>query len=66
MKAYRHTNDTVTMFRPDMNMKRMNNSAGRLALPVSRSSGTNILADEILYRLLVAMPSLNALGNSSH
>jgi branched-subunit amino acid aminotransferase/4-amino-4-deoxychorismate lyase len=35
MKAYRHTDGTVTMFRPDMNMKRMNISAQRLALPVS-------------------------------
>jgi len=33
MKAYRHEDGTVTMFRPDMNMKRMNNSAKRLALP---------------------------------
>jgi branched-chain amino acid aminotransferase len=34
MKAYRHEDGTVTMFRPDMNMKRMNISAQRLALPV--------------------------------
>jgi branched-chain amino acid aminotransferase len=34
MKAYRDTNGKVTMFRPDMNMKRMNNSAQRIALPV--------------------------------
>ncbi|KAG2153306.1 aminotransferase [Suillus clintonianus] len=33
MKAYRHTDGTVTMFRPDMNMKRMNTSARRLVLP---------------------------------
>jgi len=33
MKAYRHEDGTVTMFRPDMNMKRMNSSAKRLALP---------------------------------
>ncbi|OAX33734.1 branched-chain amino acid aminotransferase II [Rhizopogon vinicolor AM-OR11-026] len=33
MKAYRHEDGTVTMFRPDMNMKRMNSSAQRLALP---------------------------------
>ncbi|KAH7912565.1 aminotransferase [Hygrophoropsis aurantiaca] len=33
LKAYRHTDGTVTMFRPDMNMKRMNTSAQRLALP---------------------------------
>lgn len=35
MKAYRHDNGTVTIFRPDMNMKRMNRSAKRIALPVS-------------------------------
>ncbi|KAL1682015.1 aminotransferase [Schizophyllum commune] len=33
MKAYRDDNGKVTLFRPDMNMKRMNNSAQRLALP---------------------------------
>jgi branched-chain amino acid aminotransferase len=34
MKAYRQPNGKVTLFRPDMNMKRMNNSAHRIALPV--------------------------------
>lgn len=33
MKAYRHDNGKVTLFRPDMNMKRMNTSAARIALP---------------------------------
>ncbi|KAL0575032.1 branched-chain-amino-acid transaminase bat2 [Marasmius crinis-equi] len=33
MKAYRDDNGKVTLFRPDMNMKRMNNSAKRIALP---------------------------------
>lgn len=42
MKAYRHTDGTVTMFRPDMNMKRMNISANRLALPVSRFPATDL------------------------
>jgi len=41
MKAYRHPDGTVTMFRPDMNMKRMNISAKRLALPVSRFPDTD-------------------------
>src|SRR5262245_1338647 len=36
MKAYRDENGKVTLFRPDMNMKRMNNSATRIALPVRR------------------------------
>ncbi|KIJ68758.1 hypothetical protein HYDPIDRAFT_147313 [Hydnomerulius pinastri MD-312] len=39
MKAYRHADGTVTMFRPDMNMKRMNNSAQRLALPTFNGDG---------------------------
>ncbi|KAG6891431.1 hypothetical protein C0992_007210 [Termitomyces sp. T32_za158] len=33
MKAYRQEDGKVTLFRPDMNMKRMNNSAQRIALP---------------------------------
>ncbi|KAG9094351.1 hypothetical protein FS749_012636 [Ceratobasidium sp. UAMH 11750] len=33
MKAYRDEHGKVTLFRPDMNMKRMNKSAARLALP---------------------------------
>ncbi|KAG6902821.1 hypothetical protein C0995_011308 [Termitomyces sp. Mi166 len=33
MKAYRQEDGKVTLFRPDMNMKRMNNSALRIALP---------------------------------
>ena len=38
MKAYRENDKRVTLFRPDMNMKRMNNSAQRLALPVSHEA----------------------------
>ena len=38
MKAYRDQNGKVTLFRPDMNMKRMVTSAKRLALPVSLHS----------------------------
>ncbi|KAF8307531.1 branched-chain amino acid aminotransferase II [Clavulina sp. PMI_390] len=33
LKAYRDENGKVTLFRPDMNMKRMNKSAERIALP---------------------------------
>ncbi|KAF8320591.1 branched-chain amino acid aminotransferase II [Cantharellus anzutake] len=33
MKAYRNGTDRVSLFRPDMNMKRMNKSASRAALP---------------------------------
>lgn len=66
MKAYRRKDGTVTMFRPDMNMKRMNSSARRLALPVSRFPDSHPLVDEIPSRLSMAIPSLNALGNSFH
>lgn len=33
MKAYRTEDDKITLFRPDMNMKRMNKSASRICLP---------------------------------
>ncbi|OSX67729.1 hypothetical protein POSPLADRAFT_1064245 [Postia placenta MAD-698-R-SB12] len=33
LKAYRDEKGRVTLFRPDMNMKRMNSSAARVALP---------------------------------
>ncbi|CCF58598.1 hypothetical protein KAFR_0E04480 [Kazachstania africana CBS 2517] len=33
MKAYRTEDNKITMFRPDMNMKRMNKSAARICLP---------------------------------
>jgi len=35
MKAYKDKKGKVRIFRPDMNMKRMNTSADRVALPVS-------------------------------
>lgn len=35
MKAYKDVEGRVRLFRPDMNMKRMNTSAERMALPVS-------------------------------
>jgi len=34
MKAYRKDDGKVLLFRPDMNMRRMNTSAQRIALPV--------------------------------
>ncbi|EJD55497.1 branched-chain amino acid aminotransferase II [Auricularia subglabra TFB-10046 SS5] len=33
MKAYKNAEGKITLFRPDMNMKRMNTSAQRIALP---------------------------------
>jgi branched-chain amino acid aminotransferase len=33
MKAYRSEDGTIRLFRPDMNMARMNRSAARIALP---------------------------------
>ncbi|RPD81811.1 branched-chain amino acid aminotransferase II [Lentinus tigrinus ALCF2SS1-7] len=37
LKAYRDTNGKVTLFRPDMNMKRMNRTAERVAMPTFNS-----------------------------
>ena len=34
LKAYRDVKGRVTLFRPDLNMQRMNRSAERIALPV--------------------------------
>ena len=33
MKAYKNPQGELTLFRPDMNMKRLNKSAARIALP---------------------------------
>jgi branched-subunit amino acid aminotransferase/4-amino-4-deoxychorismate lyase len=38
LKAYRNKKGKVALFRPDLNMARMNLSAQRLALPVSYSA----------------------------
>ncbi|PPQ62809.1 hypothetical protein CVT24_000503 [Panaeolus cyanescens] len=48
MKAYRHDDGRVTLFRPDMNMKRMNTSAKRIALPTF--DGTALL--ELIKQLI--------------
>ena len=54
LKAYRHESGRVTLFRPDMNMKRMLTSANRLALPVCTysflipSSSTNLYSNRLL------------------
>lgn len=40
MKAYRDESGRVTLFRPDMNMKRMLTSANRIALPVHTLSSS--------------------------
>jgi branched-chain amino acid aminotransferase len=37
MKAYKDKNGNIRLFRPDMNMARMNRSTARIALPVSES-----------------------------
>ena len=37
MKAYHDAEGRVRLFRPDMNMKRMNTSANRIALPVRKN-----------------------------
>jgi branched-subunit amino acid aminotransferase/4-amino-4-deoxychorismate lyase len=35
MKAYKDQNGKIRLFRPEMNMARMNRSTARIALPVS-------------------------------
>lgn len=48
MKAYRDENGKVTLFRPDMNMKRMNNSAHRIALPTFNGEALLELIKELV------------------
>lgn len=36
MKAYKDKNGKIRLFRPDMNMARMNRSTERIALPVHK------------------------------
>lgn len=48
MKAYRDENGKVTMFRPDMNMKRMNTSAERIALPTFNGDALLELIKELI------------------
>lgn len=52
LKAYRDEDGKITLFRPDMNMKRMNRSAARIALPVRIH--TNELPDVTLFNGLFA------------
>lgn len=63
MKAYRDDNGKVTLFRPDMNMKRMNNSAQRLALPVRASSYT--MASSGITHMISNRPSAVTPSSSS-
>jgi branched-subunit amino acid aminotransferase/4-amino-4-deoxychorismate lyase len=44
LKAYRDDDGKITLFRPDMNMKRMNRSAARIALPVSESASEFVIS----------------------
>ncbi|KAG6850327.1 hypothetical protein H0H93_014902 [Arthromyces matolae] len=48
MKAYRQEDGKVTLFRPDMNMKRMNNSAQRIALPTFNGDALLELIKELI------------------
>jgi len=48
LKAYRDENGKVTMFRPDMNMKRMNTSAKRCALPTFNGEAVIELLKELV------------------
>ncbi|KIY45350.1 branched-chain amino acid aminotransferase II [Fistulina hepatica ATCC 64428] len=48
LKAYRDDNGHVTLFRPDMNMKRMNTSAHRIALPTFNGEAAVELLKELV------------------
>ncbi|EMD41684.1 hypothetical protein CERSUDRAFT_79323 [Gelatoporia subvermispora B] len=48
LKAYRDQNGKVTLFRPDMNMKRMNSSAKRIALPTFNGDHVIELIQELI------------------
>jgi len=48
LKAYRDSTGRVTMFRPDMNMKRMNTSAKRVALPTFNGEAVVDLLKELI------------------
>lgn len=48
LKAYRDANGKITMFRPDMNMKRMNNTAKRIALPSFNGNAVVELIKELI------------------
>jgi len=58
MKAYKDVEGKVRLFRPDMNMKRMNTSAERIALPVSGSEPwrCSVREREMLWGRGQAMP----------
>ncbi|KAJ3883107.1 branched-chain amino acid aminotransferase II [Lentinula edodes] len=49
MKAYRDEHGNVTLFRPDMNMKRMNTSAARVALPTFDSDALLQLIKKLIH-----------------
>lgn len=48
LKAYRDSSGRVSLFRPDMNMKRMNNSAKRIALPTFNGEAVLDLIKELV------------------
>ena len=50
MKAYKDSKNNIRLFRPEMNMRRMNISASKIALPVRREFGL-IIDLHILNRL---------------
>ena len=50
LKAYRDARGRITLFRPDMTMKRMNTSAARLTLPVCPCPlGSQVKAVQLTY-----------------
>ncbi|CCH61550.1 hypothetical protein TBLA_0E05010 [Henningerozyma blattae CBS 6284] len=57
LKAYRTIDDKITMFRPDMNMKRMNKSAHRICLPTFDSDELIKLTGELIKQDKHLIPS---------
>ncbi|CAI4045433.1 hypothetical protein SUVZ_10G3280 [Saccharomyces uvarum] len=59
MKAYRTVDNKITMFRPDMNMKRMNKSAARICLPAFDSEQLITLIAKLIQQDKYLVPEGN-------
>ncbi len=65
MKAYKDPTGAIRIFRPDMNMKRMNTSASRIALPVRRLPSSLAPSLTTVYRRSTAKRSSSSSRISS-
>lgn len=57
MKAYRQADGTTSLFRPDMNMTRMNKSAARIALPTFDGQAMIELIKSLVRLERISIPS---------